>query len=71
MSRYLILIEETKTGFSAYCPDLEGCVATGRTRREVEQAMSEAIAFHLEGLREEGESVPMPRSSVSYVDVSP
>jgi predicted RNase H-like HicB family nuclease len=71
MSRYLIVIEETVTGYSAYCPDLEGCVATGRTRDEVEQAMGEAIAFHLEGLMEEGESIPTPRSSVSYVEVRP
>ena len=69
MSRYLIVIEETPTGFSAYCPDLEGCVATGHTRAEVEQEMSEAIAFHLEGLRHEGEKVPPPRSSISYVEV--
>lgn len=71
MSRYLIVIEETETGFSAYCPDLEGCVATGRSRSDVELEMREAIAFHLEGLREEGESVPTPRSSVSYVEVRP
>jgi len=69
MSRYLIVIEETATGFSAYCPDLEGCVATGQTRAELEGEMSEAIAFHLEGLKDEGESVPLPRSSVSYVEV--
>jgi predicted RNase H-like HicB family nuclease len=71
MSRYLIVIEETTTGYSAYCPDLEGCVATGRTRDEVERAMEEAIAFHLDALREEGENVPVPRSSVSYVEVRP
>ncbi|MBI5015812.1 MAG: type II toxin-antitoxin system HicB family antitoxin [Deltaproteobacteria bacterium] len=69
MSRYLIVIEETATGFSAYCPDLEGCVATGRTREEVEQEMGAAIAFHLEGLKDEGHGVPRPRSSVAYIEV--
>ena len=68
MNRYLIVIEETATGFSAYCPDLEGCVATAPTRSEIEREMGEAIAFHLEGLKDVGESVPLPRSSVSYVE---
>ena len=67
--RYLIVIEKTKTGYSAYSPDLTGCVATGRTRSAVEKTMREAIEFHLEGLREEGEKVPSPRSYSAYVDV--
>jgi predicted RNase H-like HicB family nuclease len=67
--RYLIVIEKTKTGYSAYSPDLNGCVATGRTRSAVEKTMREAIEFHLEGLREEGEKVPSPRSYSTYVDV--
>ena len=54
MKKYLIVIEPTNTGFSAYSPDLPGCVSTGRTREEVEQNMREAISFHLDGLREEG-----------------
>ena len=49
--KYLIIVEKTNTGYSAYSPDLDGCVATGGTREEVEQAMREAIEFHLEGLR--------------------
>ena len=48
MKKYLIVIEPTQTGFSAYSPDLPGCVSTGRTREEVEQNMRDAIAFHLE-----------------------
>jgi predicted RNase H-like HicB family nuclease len=69
MKRYLIVIEETQTGFSAYSPDLAGCVSTGKSRAEVEKNMREAIAFHLAGLREDGLSVPEPHSSSSYVDV--
>lgn len=60
MKKYLIVIEPTQTGFSAYSPDLPGCVSTGRTREEVEINMREAIAFHLDGLREEGQTVPEP-----------
>ncbi len=68
--KYLIVIEKTKTGFSAYSPDLEGCVATGKTRKSLENTMREAIAFHLHGLRAEGYKVPRPRSSSTYVEVS-
>ena len=62
MSRYLIVIEPTSTGFSAYSSDLPGCVTTGRTLEEVEKEMREAIAFHLDGLRENGlpSRVPPP-----------
>jgi predicted RNase H-like HicB family nuclease len=58
--RYLIVIEPTDTGFSAYSADLPGCVSTGATREEVERNMQEAIELHLEGLREEGYPVPEP-----------
>ena len=67
--RFLIVIEKAKRGFSAYSPDLPGCVAAGATRRSVEKTMREAIEFHLEGLREEGDRVPAPRSYSAYVDV--
>jgi predicted RNase H-like HicB family nuclease len=70
MSRYLIIIETTETGFSAYSPDLPGCVSTGATREDVESNMREAIAFHLDGLREDGAPVPEPRTVASYVDVA-
>ena len=69
MSRYLIIIESTATGFSAYSPDLPGCVATGRSRPEVEQEMHDAIEFHIEGLRLAGEPVPEPRSDAAYCEV--
>ena len=67
--KYLIVIEPTSTGFSAYSPDLPGCVSTGATRQECEQNMREAIEFHLDGLREEGETIPPPATSASFVDV--
>lgn len=68
--QYLIVIEKTTTGYSAYSPDLDGCVATGSTKQEVEQNMREAIEFHVEGLRQEGYSVPQPSSYSTYVDVT-
>ena len=67
--KYLIVIERTATGYSAYSPDLPGCVATGNTREELEREMKDAIAFHLDGLRAEGLAVPQPRSSSPYVDI--
>ena len=69
MSRYLIIIEATGTGFSAYSPDLPGCVATAESRLEVEHKMKEAIQFHVDGLREEGLPVPTPRSQAAYCEV--
>jgi predicted RNase H-like HicB family nuclease len=69
MKKYLIVIEEAGSGYSAFSPDLEGCVATGRTREEVERHMREAIAFHLEGLRLEGLEVPQPHTYSAYVEV--
>lgn len=68
--KYLIIVEKTDTGYSAYSPDLSGCVATGTTREEVERAMGEAIEFHLEGLRAEGHPVPLPQSYATYVDTA-
>jgi predicted RNase H-like HicB family nuclease len=70
VKKYLIVIEPTRTGFSAYSSDLLGCVSTGRTRDEVEQNMREAIAFHLDGLREEGQAVPEPGSYSTYIESS-
>lgn len=68
--KYLIVIEPTGTGFSAYSPDLPGCVSTGATRDECELNMREAIEFHLDGLRLEGEAVPPPATSAAFVEVA-
>jgi len=67
--RYLVVIEKTRTGFSAYSPDLDGCVAVGTTHEDVERNMREAIEIHLEGLREEGIDVPPPTASSTYVEI--
>ena len=67
--RYLIVIEHTSTGFSAYSPDLDGCVATGATHDEVERNMREAIEFHIEGLEAQGLEVPPPRSSSAWIEL--
>ena len=69
MKKYLIVIEETGTGFSAYSPDLPGCISTGASRGEVEENMRQAIAFHLDGLREEGELIPEPHTYSAYVEL--
>ena len=71
MKKYLIVIEKTKTGYSAYSPDLQGCVSTGGTRDEVESNMKDAIEFHLEGMKQEGYSLPEPSAESAYLDVSP
>jgi predicted RNase H-like HicB family nuclease len=68
--KYLIVIERTETGYSAYSPDLPGCVSTGATPEEVERNMHDAIDFHLDGLRKEGFPIPQPSSASAYVDVS-
>lgn len=70
MNRYLIIVEQTSTGYSAYSPDLPGCVATGSSRKHVEREMHDAIEFHLEGLRLAGEEIPEPRSEASYCEVT-
>lgn len=68
--QYLIVIEKTETGYSAYSPDLLGCVSTGATREEVEQNMHEAVEFHLDGLKVEGLEIPQPTTSSAYVEVA-
>lgn len=68
--RYAIVIEKAEDNFSAYVPDLPGCVATGATIEEVESQIREAIAFHIDGLREDGTPIPPPDSRVDYVDIA-
>jgi predicted RNase H-like HicB family nuclease len=68
--RYAIVIEQAQNNYSAYAPDLPGCVATGCTIEEVEAQMREAIEFHIEGLRHDGIPVPQPASRVNYIEVA-
>ncbi len=68
--RYAIVIEKAETNYSAYVPDLPGCVATGASIQEVEAEIREAIAFHIEGLREDGSLVPVPSSQVEYIEIA-
>jgi predicted RNase H-like HicB family nuclease len=68
--RYAVVIEKTEHNYSAYVPDLPGCVATGATVAEAEAQIREAIEFHIDGLREDGLSIPPPSSQVDYVDVA-
>ncbi len=60
---YKVILEKTATGYSAYAPDLPGCVATGKDAKETSQTMKEAMQFHIEGLRLEGLPIPKPGSS--------
>ena len=68
--RNLIIIESAETGYSAYSPDLPGCVSTGKTPEETEQNMRKAIEFHIQGLKEEGYEIPEPTSRSSYVEIA-
>ena len=67
---YTVLVEQTTTGWSAYVPDLPGCVATARTRALVELAIAESIALHLDGMRADGEQVPAPHSYAVEISVA-
>jgi predicted RNase H-like HicB family nuclease len=67
--KYVVVIEKTPDNFSAYVPDLPGCVVTGNTREETELLMREAIIFHIEGMREDGMPIPEPQTSTSLADV--
>lgn len=68
--RYAIVVEKTDNNYSAYVPDLPGCVATGHSIEEVEREIREAIEFHIEGLREDGLPIPQPASTVEYIEVA-
>ena len=69
MNRFLIIIEKIKSNFSAYSPDLPGCVATGRSRSEVEKNIYEAIEMHIEALREEKLVIPKSNSFAEYIAI--
>ncbi len=68
--RYAVIFEKAKDNFSAYVPDLPGCVATGPSLEDTERAIREAIEFHLSGMREDGLPIPKPSSMVEYVEVA-
>jgi predicted RNase H-like HicB family nuclease len=67
--KYAVIIEEGATSFGAHVPDLPGCAAVAETRQEVLELIQEAIEFHIEGLREDGQPIPAPSSSVEVVEV--
>jgi predicted RNase H-like HicB family nuclease len=68
--RYAVVVERAGSNFSAYVPDLPGCIASGRTLAETEQRIREAVELHLQGLKEDGLPIPEPASRVEYVDVT-
>ena len=68
--RYPLVIERTSTGYSAYSPDVPGCAAVGDTEQETRQNFQDALAAHFEAMREVGEPIPEPSSSVDYVEVA-
>ena len=68
--RYAIVIENADSNYSAYVPDVPGCVATGATVEEAERSIREAIEFHIDGMRKDGTPIPPPSSRVEYVEVA-
>ncbi len=68
--RYAIVVERTANNYSAYVPDLPGCIATGETIEETEREIREAIAFHIEGMIEDGLPIPQPSSIVQYIEIA-
>ncbi len=69
MNKYPVIFEKAIDNYSAYSPDLPGCIATGATRKEVEKNIKEAISFHIEGLKEDGLPIPEPSSFTEYIEV--
>jgi predicted RNase H-like HicB family nuclease len=65
----LVISEQTETGYSAYVPDLPGCISTGVDKMDALQNLKEAITFHIEGLKEEGMEVPQPKSEIEIVEI--
>ncbi len=69
--KYAILIERTDNGYSAYAPDLPGCIAAADTKIEVEELIREALSLHLESLREHGDPIPEPQTTATLIEVPP
>ncbi|AYO30851.1 MAG: hypothetical protein PWR12_2101 [Eubacteriaceae bacterium] len=70
MNRFLVVIEKADNNYSAYSPDLPGCVATGKTPQEVRENMAEAIKIHIKGLKEDGLPIPMPTAKADYIGIN-
>lgn len=70
MKRFLLVIEQTATGYSAYSPDVPGCIATGKTLLLVQRNMQAAIEFHLEGLKASRKKLPQPTSTIAFAEVA-
>lgn len=68
--RYAVVIEQAGNNYSAYVPDLPGCVATGATKAKMESLIHDAIELHLAGMREDDDAIPLPTSQVEYIDVA-
>ena len=68
--RYLVVIEKGETSWGAHVPDLPGCIAVGESREEVVELISEAIDFHIEGLREHGDPIPSPSSESEFIETT-
>ena len=68
--KFAVVIEKAESNYSAFVPDLPGCIATGTSLEEVENQIREAIEFHIEGMRQDGEEIPQPSCSVEYVEVA-
>jgi predicted RNase H-like HicB family nuclease len=68
--RYAVIVEKGETSYGAYVPDLPGCVAVAKTKDEVIALIIDAIEFHLEGIKQEGQAVPLPSSFTEYIEVA-
>jgi len=68
--KYAVVIEKGENGYGVYVPDLPGCIAAADTKAEVEKLIHEAIEFHIEGLKEDGEPIPEPASSIEFIEVA-
>ncbi len=68
--KYAVVIEKGENGYGAYVPDLPGCIAAADTKKEIKKLIHEAIEFHIEGLKEDGEPIPKPASSIEFIEVA-
>ena len=67
--KYLVIFEKTNTGYSAFVPDLPGCISTGKTKKDIEKNIQEAIELHIEGMIEDGDKIPKPTDNFSFVNI--